>query len=237
MPIHNADIAAIFDEIADLLEIDSENPFRIRAYRNAARTLRDLGEEVSSLIARGDDLTGIPTIGKDLADRIQDIVATGTTPLLDKLRQHLPPTLTELLQLPGLGPKQVKVLYQECDIHAMEQLHRAAFDGRLRTLPGFGAKTEQHILDAIRARTTLSNRFKLATAAQYADAFLSYLQQSPDVKRVVLAGSYRRAKDTVGDLDILVTTSVPNHVIESFVTYGEVAEVLSKGSTRVARKR
>jgi len=234
MPVHNADIATIFEEIADLLEIKGENPFRIRAYRNAARTLRELGQELSSMIARGEDLAEIPTIGKDLAAKIQDIVATGTTPLLGKLRQDLPPTLTELLRIPGLGPKRINVLYQECDIHTVEQLHRAALDGRLRTLPGFGAKTEQHILDAIRARPALTNRFKLAAAAQYADALVDYLQHSPVVKRVIVAGSYRRAKDTVGDLDILVTTSARSRLIDHFVNYGEVAEVLAKGSTRAS---
>lgn len=153
---------------------------------------------------------------------------------MDNLRQHLPPTLTELLQIPGLGPKRVKTLYQECDIHTVEQLHRAALDGRLRTLPGFGTKTEQHILAAIRTRATFTHRFKLATAAQYAEAFVDYLQHSPAVTRVIVAGSYRRAQDTVGDLDILVTTSAPSRVIDHFVKYGEVADVLAKGSTRAS---
>lgn len=110
MPVHNADIAAIFEEIADLLEIEGDNPFRIRAYRNAARTLRDLGREVTSLLETGEDLTELPGIGTDLAAKIQDIVATGTTSLLGKLRKRVPPALTELLHLPGLGPKRVKAL-------------------------------------------------------------------------------------------------------------------------------
>lgn len=234
MPVHNADIAAIFDEIADLLEIEGENPFRIRAYRNAARTLRDLGREVTSMLAQGEDLTALPGIGEDLAAKIQEIVETGTTPLLGKLRKKVPPALTELLHISGLGPKRVKALYHELDIQTLGQLHRAALDGRIRTLPGFGQKTEQHILQAITARRGTATRCKLAIAAQYADALVAYLKQAPGVKHVVVAGSYRRAKETVGDLDILVTAHPDSPVIDRFIAYGEVAEVTAKGSTRAA---
>jgi DNA polymerase (family 10) len=173
MSVHNADIAVIFDEIADLLEIEGENPFRIRAYRNTARTLRDLGREITNMLEQGEDLTELPGIGEDLAAKIQEIVATGTTPLLGKLRKKVPPALTELLHLPGLGPKRVKALYHELDIHTLEQLYRAALDGRIRTVPGFGEKTEQHLLQAIKARTETAARCKLAVAAQYADALVA----------------------------------------------------------------
>lgn len=234
MPVHNADIAAIFEEIADLLEIEGDNPFRIRAYRNAARTLRDLSHEITSMIAHGEEPTALPGIGNNLAAKIHEIVDTGTTPLLGKLRKRVPPALTELLHLPGLGPKRVSTLYHELDIHTMEQLHRAALDGRIRTLPGFGAKTEQRIVDAIRARSATSSRFKIATAAPYAEALVTYLQQGPAVTHVIVAGSYRRAKETVGDLDILVTTPTPHRVIDHFVKYDEVTEVIAKGSTRVS---
>lgn len=234
MPVHNADIAAVFEEIADLLEIEGDNPFRIRAYRNAARTLRDLGREVSTMITNGEDLTELPGIGVDLAAKLAEIVATGTTPLLSKLRKRVPPTLTELLHIPGLGPKRVKALYHELDIHTIEQLHRAALDGRIRTLPGFGVKTEQTILHAIDTRAGMPARFKLATAAQYADALVAYLKQVAGVKQVVVAGSYRRAKETVGDLDILVTALSDSPEIGRFATYSEVAEVLAKGGTRAS---
>ncbi len=234
MPVHNADIAAIFDEIADLLDIEGDNPFRIRAYRNAARTLRDLGREVTDLLEHGEDLTALPGIGEDLAAKMQEIVATGTTPLLGKLRKKVPPALTELLHLPGLGPKRVKVLYHELDIQTVEQLQRAALDGRIRTLPGFGQKTEQHLLQAIKVRAATAARCKLAVAAQYADALVAYLLQVPGVKHVVVAGSYRRAKETVGDLDILVTARANSPVLDRFLTYGEVAEVIAKGSTRAS---
>jgi DNA polymerase (family 10) len=232
MPLHNADIAAIFEEIADLLEIESANPFRIRAYRNAARTLRDLGRDVGSMVDKGEDLTELPGIGKDLAAKIQEILETGTTATLTKLRRQLPPALADLMKIPGLGPKRVRALYHELDVHSLEQLYRACRDGRIRELPGFGEKTESRILQAIEARAGMVERFKLAVAAQYAEALAAYLRQAPGVRQVVVAGSYRRAKETVGDLDILVTADSSSPVMERFTAYDEVREVLSGGATR-----
>jgi len=232
MPIHNADIADIFDEIADLLEIEGANPFRVRAYRNAARTLRGLGTEVKTLLQRGEDLTRLPGIGQDLAAKIEEILETGHAAMLDKLHKRLPPDLSELLTIPGLGPKRVKVLYHDLDIHTLEQLHRAAKDGRLRELPGFGAKTEQNILHALESRVGSSGRFKLALAAQYAEPLVAYLRAVEGVDRVVIAGSYRRARETVGDIDILVTAAAESPVMARFTGYDEVREVVSQGSTR-----
>lgn len=234
MAVHNADIAAVFDEIADLLEIVGDNPFRIRAYRNAARTLRDLGREVSGMLQQGENLTTLPGIGEDLAAKIQEIVHTGTTPLLGELRKKVPSTLAELLHVSGLGPKRVRVLYRELGVRTLEQLHRAALDGRIRALPGFGEKTEQQILRAIETRASTRGRCTLAVAAQYADALVAYLEQVPGVKHVVVAGSYRRAQETVGDLDILVTTRPGSPVIDRFVAYSEVAEVTAAGGTRAS---
>ncbi len=232
MPVHNADIADIFDEIADLLEIEDANPFRVRAYRNAARTLRGTGREVRTLLAQGEDLTRLPGIGHDLAAKIEEIVETGHTAMLDKLHKRLPPDLSELLKIPGLGPKRVKALYHELDIHTLEQLHRAARDGRLRELPGFGLKTEQRILHAIESRVGSSERFKLALAAQYAEPLVEYLRAVPGVSRVVIAGSYRRARETVGDIDILVTADSGSPVMQRFTGYDEVREIVSRGPTR-----
>ncbi|TAJ29954.1 MAG: DNA polymerase/3'-5' exonuclease PolX [Nitrospirae bacterium] len=232
MPVHNVDIAAKLDEVADLLEIEGANPFRIRAYRNAARTLRDLNRDVPTMLESGEALTELPGIGKDLAAKIQDIVATGTTGVLEEHRKALPPTLTELLKIPGLGPKRVKALYRALGIQRLQGLHQAAKEGRLRTLPGFGEKLERHILHELEARAGSEGRFKLAVAAQYVDSLVAYLKTSPGVKQIVVAGSYRRAKETVGDLDILVTASSGSPVMDRFVSYGEVEEVLAKGNTR-----
>ncbi|MCL4316261.1 MAG: DNA polymerase/3'-5' exonuclease PolX [Gammaproteobacteria bacterium] len=230
--VHNADVAAVFEEIADLLEIENANPFRVRAYRTAARVIGDLNREVSDLLAQGADLTELPGIGADLAGKIQEIVSSGASAMLVKLRKHTPPALIELLKLPGLGPKKVKVLYQELDIHSLDQLARAARDGRIRNVHGFGAKTEAKILEAIAAQAGSTGRFKLAAAAQYAERLVAYLKAAPGVGRVIVAGSYRRCKETVGDLDILVTASRSSPVMERFVSYDEVADILAQGETR-----
>jgi len=152
--------------------------------------------------------------------------------MLDKLHRRLPPDLSELLTIPGLGPKRVKILYHDLDIHTLEQLHRAARDGRLRELPGFGEKTEQNILHALESRVGVSDRFKLALAAQYAEPLTDFLRKVEGVKEVVIAGSYRRARETVGDIDILVTAAPGSPVMARFTGYDEVKEVVSQGPTR-----
>ena len=232
MPVHNEDIASVFDEIADLLEIEGDNPFRIRAYRNGARTLRELGRDIGTLITQGEDITRLAGIGKNLAAKIQEILDTSHCRALDKLRKQLPAELTELLKLPGLGPKRVHALYHELDIHTHEQLERAARDGLIQHLPGFGAKTEARILEAIQAHADTSRRFKRVVAGRYAEPLVDYLKAAEGVEQVQLAGSYRRARETVGDLDLLVSARSGRTVIEYFVAYDEVETVLSRGTTR-----
>ncbi len=234
MPVHNADIAALFEEIADRLEIQGANPFRIRAYRNAARTLGELPQEARALLEKGEDLTRLPGIGDDLAAKVSEIVTTGRCSLLQRLRRELPPAVTELLQIPGLGPKRVKALYHDLEVQTVEQLYRAARDGRIRALPGFGEKTELNILQAVEAHVSQSRRFKLAVAAQYADALSAFLQAVPGVDRVIVAGSFRRMRETVGDLDILVTAAADSPVMQHFTAYDEVTDVLSAGRTRAS---
>jgi DNA polymerase (family X) len=232
MPVHNADIAGVFEEIADLLEIENANPFRVRAYRNAARQVEGMGVPMTDMVAKGEDLTELPGIGDDLAAKIREIVETGRCRFLEKLRKKTPPTVTELLKITGLGPKRVRTLYHELDVQTLEQLARAARDGRIRALPGFGAKTEQTILDAISAHAAEQKRFKLAVAAQYAEPLKKYLEKIRGVKRVVLAGSYRRFRETVGDIDILVTAADSGKVMDRFVSYDEVEKVPAQGPTR-----
>ena len=234
MPVHNADIAAIFDEIADLLEIEGANPFRIRAYRNAGYTVRDLPHEITAMLNSGEDLTELPSIGKDLAAKIKEIVETGTTAALEEHRRAVPGTLTELLRIPGIGPQRVKALYHELGIRTIGQLQTAAQEGRVKALAGFGNKTERHILDQLKARTSEEKRFTLAKATQYAEALIAYLKESQGVAQVVAAGSYRRAKETIGDLDILVTASPDNAVMDRFVSYPEVEQVLAQGATKAS---
>jgi len=232
MPVHNNDIAAIFEEIADLLEIEQANPFRIRAYRNAARSVQGLGEEVAELIKQGYQLEQLPGIGEALAEKMEEITRTGKCQALEKLRRESGRGLVELLHIPGLGPKRVSALYHELDIQNPQQLLRAIKDGRLRQLHGFGEKSAQNLLDMLQAHAGQERRFKLAVAAQYANTLVAYLRESQDVVEVVVAGSYRRCKETVGDLDILVTTTRPQPVVERFSQYDEVQEILSRGTTR-----
>lgn len=234
MPIHNADIAAIFEEIADLLEIQGANPFRIRAYRNAARTLGELSQDARMLVEKGDDLKRLPGIGDDLSARIREIVATGSCSLLERLRTELPPAVAELLKIPGLGPRRVKALHHGLEVQTVEQLYRAARDGRIRALPGFGEKTELNILQAVEAHVSQARRFKLAVAAQYAEALRTYLAAVSGVKQVTIAGSFRRMRETVGDLDILATAMPDSPVMQRFTAYDEVAEVLSAGAKRAS---
>jgi DNA polymerase (family 10) len=234
MPIHNADIAAAFEEIADLLEIQGANPFRVRAYRNAARTVGELGRNVAAMLEDGRELPKLPGIGADLAAKIHEIAETGKCSLLERLHRELPPAVTELLKIPGLGPKRVKALYHDLDVQTLEQLHRAARDGRIHELPGFGEKTEQRILQSVEVHAAASRRFKLAVAGQYAEALTAFLQKVQGVKQVVVAGSFRRMRETVGDLDILVTAEAGSPVMERFTGYDEVREVLSAGHTRAS---
>lgn len=234
MPVHNADIAAIFTEIADLLEIEQANPFRIRAYRNAARTLGGLGREVRAMLERGEDLTELPGIGDDLAAKLREIVDTGRCRMLDKLHQDIPPAVADLLHVHGLGPKRVRTLWHELDVHSPAQLARAARDGRIAALPGFGARTEANILQAVEAHLSKTHRIRLATAAPYADALIDWLAGAKGVIRVEVAGSFRRMRETVGDLDILVTARADSDAMQRFVGYDEVAEVLSQGPTRAS---
>ncbi len=232
MPILNPDIVHIFDEIADLLEIEDANPFRVRAYRNAARLLQGLSSDVKTMVEAGEDLTELPGIGDDLAKKIIEIVTTGHCSFLEKLEKQTPPALTELLKVPGLGPKRVKALWHELDVETVDQLTRAAREKRIRGIPGFGEKTEARILEALQAQIAAVPRFLIAIAAPYAAALVHYLQNIPGVRRVVVAGSFRRGKDTVGDLDILATATADSPVMERFTAYEDVAEVLSQGTTR-----
>ncbi|MCB1985761.1 MAG: DNA polymerase/3'-5' exonuclease PolX [Burkholderiales bacterium] len=234
MPRHNADIATTFEEIADLLEIQGANPFRIRAYRNAARILGELSEDVASLLDKGEDLTRLPGIGDDLAAKIREFVSSGHCSLLDRLHRELPAAITDLLKIPGIGPKRVKALYHDLAVQTVEQLYRAARDGRIRLLPGFGEKTELNILRAVEAHANQTHRFKLAVAAQYAEAIRNFLEAIPGVSEVTVAGSYRRMRETVGDLDILVAAAPSSPVMQRFIHYDEVVETLSAGVTRAS---
>ncbi|HSO07237.1 MAG TPA: DNA polymerase/3'-5' exonuclease PolX [Pelomicrobium sp.] len=233
MPVHNADIARAFGEIADLLQIQGANPFRVRAYRNAERVVESYGGDLAELARAGADLTELPGIGEDLAAKIREYAETGHMALLDRLHQELPAAIAELLQIPGLGPKRVKALYHDLEIRNAAELLQAARAGRVRTLQGFGEKTERRIEEAAAVHVGVARRFNLAVAAQYAHALVTHLKTARGVRRVEVAGSFRRWRETVGDLDILVTGKGTD-AIARFVGYDEVAQVISRGPTRAA---
>jgi len=228
MPVQNAEIAAMFDQTADLLEIKGENQFRVRAYRRAARTIEGLPQSVRSMLAAEADLSELPGIGKDLAGKIADIVKTGRFELLDSLKKKLPGELGDMAALPGLGPKRIKLLYDKLKIRTLDDLRRAIKAGRLHKVRGFGAVTEKKLAGALE-KPVATKRFKLAMAEAEAEALVAYLR---DGGRVVVAGSYRRRRDTVGDLDILATAKHGPVIGDKLVAYENVAEVLAHGPTR-----
>lgn len=231
MPVHNAEIAAMFDQAAELLEIKGANPFRSRAYRRAARVIEGLPKSASNMLKAGQDLSELPGIGKDLAGKIAAIAATGKFDLLEQLKRELPGDLGEIAALPGLGPKRVKLLHDELGVRSIEDLRRIAKTGRLREVRGFGAKLEQMILAAL-AKPAEEKRFKLPFAEAEADSLVKLLQRGLDHGRVVVAGSYRRRRDTVGDLDVLVTSPQGADVGGRLAAYENVANVLAHGPTR-----
>ncbi len=232
MFVRNAEIAEILDRMADLLEIQGANPFRVRAYRNASLTVAGLGRSLADMLAVSEDLSKLPDIGKDLASKIREIVDTGRLAALEELEKDVPAGLVELTRLPGLGPKRVKSLHESLGIHDLEGLERAARKHRIRELPGFGAKTEQRIVEALARHEQNEGRHKLADVEGIADAYVEYLEAVAGVNRVVVAGSYRRRQETVGDLDILVTCKKGTPVMKAFVEYEAVDAVSSRGTTR-----
>jgi DNA polymerase (family 10) len=230
--MENKGIADIFTEIADILDIQGENPFRVRSYRNAARTIADMGQSVQALVKAGEKLEEVPGIGKSLQEKIEEIVSTGKCGFLEELRRKVPAGLTELLKLEGLGPKKVKLLYDELDVDSIDRLEKAAQAGRLRDLAGMGLKTEEKVLKSIAKYRAGMGRFKLSVGYTYARALLEYLKDTPGVKRLDPAGSFRRQKETIGDLDILAICGKGCKVMDRFTKYGDVAEVISKGETK-----
>jgi len=236
MPVHNSDVADIFNEIADLLDIQGGNPFRIRAYRNAARTVGGLSANIAEMVHEGKDLSAIQGIGKDLSAKIVEIVRTGTLPLLADLEASVPAELSVMMKVQGLGPKKIKKMYEELDIQSLEDLKNAAEGGTIRSLPGFGEKTEQSIIEELKRiqgqKKAGKERIKLAEAERIAGPLLEYLKGVKGIKDIAAAGSFRRRKETVGDLDILCTCKKNAGVMERFVEYEDVAKVLAKGKTK-----
>ncbi|SRR5579883_601895 len=232
MTVHNAEIAEKFNHLANLLEIEGANPFRVRAYRNVARIIGGLTKNIADMLAEGEDLTELPGVGKDLAEKIATIVKTKNLPLLKQVEARIPAVLSELMKIEGLGPKRVQLLYKKLKITNADDLKTAIEKGRLRKLRGFGEKTEQNILQGILHRTQYAKRMKLADAFPIVNSLLNYLKHHKEIKQVECAGSFRRRKDTVGDLDFLATGKNSEKIIDYFLGFDEIGKVLSRGTTR-----
>jgi DNA polymerase (family 10) len=232
MPIHNHDITEIFEKVADLLEIEGANPFRVRAYRNAGRVMGGMSQSLADLVARGEDLTRLPGVGQDLAGKITEIVKTGDLGLLKELEGRTPPSLARLMNVAGLGPKRVHILHEKLGVTTAEDLKAAAQAGKIKELKGFGPKIEALVLEGLAQLAAAGKRFKLVTVEPVAEALLQHLKAVPGVDQVIVAGSYRRRKETVGDLDVLVTCEAAFRVLDAFVSYEDVSKVLARGDTK-----
>ena len=234
MPVHNNDIVEKLNKVADLLDIKGENQFRIRAYRSAAQTISGLSQSVSDMIDEGKDVSNLPNVGSSIADKIKEIVDTGSLEQLEKLEKKMPEELVDLMTIPNLGPKKVQTLYEELDISNKDDLEKAAQDGKIQGIEGFGEKTEEKILDELEAakKGCGKERIKLYVAEEITEPLLDYIKNIKGVQKVDVAGSYRRRKETVGDIDILVVCNDSEKVMDKFVDYEDVTKVISKGETR-----
>jgi len=230
--VQNAEIADRFEQLADLLELQGANPYRVRAYRNAARFIRGHSRSLAEMLGEGADLAELPGIGADLAGKIATLVRSGRLPLLEQTAKKVPAPLVEMTRIEGLGPKRAQALYEALQIRSLEDLARAARSGRIRELPGFGARTEQLIAQRVERAATAEHRLRLADAEQVARPLVAYLRGIAGVKDVEVAGSFRRRRETVGDLDLLVSAARGAKVMDRIVRYEEVAEVQAQGSTR-----
>lgn len=229
----NKEIAEMFFTIADLLDIKGEIPFKTRAYRIAAQTIADLDEDIEKLV-RGKKLEELPGIGKAIAKKITEYIETGRLEFYEKLKEEIPVGILELLEIPSLGPKKVAALYNKLGIKTVKELKRACAAGKLRDLEGFGEITERNILRGIKLREKTHGRFLLNLAYENGIRYIDFLKQLTIIDDISIAGSLRRMKETIGDIDILVSSRYPEKIMNHFVEYPEVKQILVKGKTKTS---
>jgi DNA polymerase (family 10) len=234
MPVSNAEIAGELEKVADLLEIEAANPFRVRAYRQAARVVGALPRSVTEMLTAGENLDDLPGIGADLADKIAVLARGETLPLLATLTAKTPVGITALLDLPGLGPKRVHKLREALGIDSVAKLAAALEAGKLAGVEGFGSGIVERLKEALKKGAGAKPRMKLAMADQIVAPLLDALRKTKGVAEVEVAGSCRRRRETVGDLDVVTAAADPGPVMERFVGYEDVTEVLERGSTRAS---
>ena len=234
MGIHNADVADAFDEIGDLLAIQGGNPFRIRAYRRAARIVRSFPKELAEMHGP-EEYDAIPGIGADLAGKITELIGSGRIEALERLRREIPPQTRELLNLPGLGPVRVRALMTQLKVRNEADLSRALAAGRVAAVRGFGPGLESRLEAALARREPgAPRRLPLSVAAQYAVPLREYLQSLPGVSRVEVAGSFRRGRETVGDLDILASAVSGAKLFAALKRYADLRELSASGTTKAS---
>jgi DNA polymerase (family 10) len=229
--MRNQEIAGILREISEILEIKGENPFRIRAYQRAAQNIENLAQDIGDIVA-SDELERIPGIGKDMAIKITEILKTGTLKQLEELKREIPPSLVGFLAIPGLGPKTAKLLFEELGIRDIDELEKMAQDHGLQELHGIRRKTEENILKGIEILRQGQERIPLGTAKPLSERIVGRLERSSPVERISVAGSVRRQRETIRDIDILVVSPEPEKIMDAFVGFPEVIEVTERGATK-----
>jgi DNA polymerase (family X) len=226
-----SEIAAVLEEVAALLELKGENPFKIRAYTNAARSLETFGGNISNLQDE-EGLSKIPGIGKSIAEKIKELAATASLKYLEELRTEFPAAILELFSISGLGAKKIKALYEQLQVSSIEQLRQACETGRVAELPGFGETTQTKICKAIEERAKHSGYFQFGQIAGEAETMRNDLAGHPDALQVDVAGSYRRRKEIVHDLDLVVATKEPEAITKFFVAHPLVESIIAQGPTK-----
>ena len=233
--MENVEIAGILAELADLLEIRGSNPFRIRAYRNAVLTVRGLTRPLAAMVEEGEDLTALDAIGKDMSSHIVELIQTGELARLAEVSAEIPRSLVQLVKLDGVGPKKAKKLWESRGVTTVDELEAALKEGRVESLEGFGATSVKKILTSIEDFRRYSGRFLLSKVDELIEPLLEHMREAPDVERIEVAGSYRRRKETIGDVDLLVQAELPaSAVMEHFTAFGSVERVVLAGDTRGA---
>lgn len=233
MALSRDEIAAVLDEIALLLELKGENPFKTRAYRTGAETVRNFQGDIIAMAA-ANNLHDIKGIGKALQEKLHELASTGKLEFHQNLRSEFPPGLFDLFGIQGLGPKKIRALYQQLGIDSIDALKTACTQGTAASLPGFGKKSIEKLLDAITLKEQFSGLFRLGEISPIAETILETLRQHPDVLRAEIAGSYRRSKEILHDLDFLVATSSPARITEFFTQLPETHSIIAHGETKAA---